>query len=82
MSDRDHNASYAMAVEYRSASSFLIAYTMNLSRGGLFLDTSHELPVGAALELVREVPGGTTGGGRGQGAWRRAEALIAHLVPR
>lgn len=63
-----------MAVEFRSASSFLIAYTMHLARGGLFLETAHELPVGTALDLALEVPGAATVSVQGQVAWRRAEA--------
>ena len=53
MTDRDPaTAPFAMAVEFRSASSFLIAYSVNLSRGGLFLETGHELPVGAPLDQI------------------------------
>ncbi len=75
MNDREPPpAPYAMNVEFRSASSFLIAYTMNLSRGGLFLETQHDLPVGAALELALEVPGADTVGVQGQVAWCRNAA--------
>lgn len=66
-------APYAIAVEYRSPSSFLMAYSTSLSRGGLFLETGRELPVGAALELALEVPGVSTVGVQGQVTWRRAE---------
>ena len=73
MTDRDPaTAPYSMAVEFRSASSFLIAYSVNLSRGGLFLETGHELPVGASLDLSLEVPGASSIGVQGQVAWRRA----------
>lgn len=72
MSDHDLvPAPFSMAVEFRSGSSFLIAYTMNLSRGGLFLETGHDLPVGAALDLALAVPGASTVGVQGQVAWRR-----------
>ncbi len=63
-----------MAVEFRSSASFLIAYTMHLARGGLFLETAHELPVGTALDLALEVPGAAAVGVQGQVAWRRAAA--------
>lgn len=62
-----------MAVEFRSASSFLLAYSTSLSRGALFLETAHELPVGAAVALALEVPDASAVDVQGQVAWRRAE---------
>ena len=47
----------AVAVEYRSAASFLVAYAANLSRGGVFLETAELFPVGTNLVIrlaVRE----------------------------
>ncbi|HVV83788.1 MAG TPA: TIGR02266 family protein [Kofleriaceae bacterium] len=74
MTDRElSRAPYSMAVEFRSASSFLIAYSTNLSRGGLFLETPHELPVGTSLDLALQVPGAKAVGVQGQVAWRRAK---------
>lgn len=71
MADRDPPASYPLSVEYRSASSFLIAYSVNLSRGGLFLETEAPLPVGAPVELALAVPGSGPVAVAGQIAWRR-----------
>ena len=48
---------YAVQVEFRTASSFLIAYSVNLSRGGLFLETEQDIPQGAAIGLALDVPG-------------------------
>ncbi len=62
---------YAVAVQFRSASSFLIAYSVNLSRGGLFVETHHDVPVGTPLELSLEIPGSGTVALSGQVAWRR-----------
>lgn len=50
-------ARLALQVSYRSAGSFLISYTVDLSRGGLFLETAQLLPVGSALDLTLQVPG-------------------------
>src|SRR5436853_1757832 len=47
---------YTVQVEFRTASSFLVAYSVNLSRGGLFLETDHELDVGAPVTLQMTVP--------------------------
>jgi len=72
MSDREHHrVPYAVAVQFRSASAFLIAYSVNLSRGGLFLETQHDLPVGTPLELSFSIPGSGDVGLAGHVAWRR-----------
>lgn len=72
MSEREHQrVPYAVAVHFRSASSFLIAYSVNLSRGGLFLETQHDLPIGTVLELSFGIPGSGTVGLTGHVVWRR-----------
>jgi uncharacterized protein (TIGR02266 family) len=48
----------SVEVEYRTASSFLVAYSVNLSRGGLFLESQSAPAVGTALNLELRVPGG------------------------
>jgi uncharacterized protein (TIGR02266 family) len=60
-----------MRVQYRTASSFLVAYSVNLSRGGLFLETDHELPVGAEVALQVQVPGAGSVELHGTVSWRR-----------
>lgn len=74
MSDRQHDRMpYAVQVEFRTTSSFLVAYSMNLSRGGMFLETAADIPPGALLELVLRVPGAEPTRLLGAVAWRRAE---------
>ncbi len=62
---------YTVQVEFRTASSFLVAYSLNVSRGGLFLETEQDVPIGAAVTLQFLVPGmGSTEAG-GHVTWRR-----------
>ena len=62
---------YAVQVEFRTASSFLVAYSVNLSRGGLFLETDADIPTGALMTLDFQVPGSGTASLNGVVAWRR-----------
>jgi uncharacterized protein (TIGR02266 family) len=72
MSEREYpRVPYAVEVEFRTASSFLIAYSVNLSRGGLFLETEHDLPIGADLGLRFSVPGAGALALAGRVAWKR-----------
>ena len=72
MIEREHErVPYAVAVHFRSASAFLIAYSVNLSRGGLFLETQHDLPIGTPLELAFSIPGAGSVKLGGYVAWRR-----------
>ena len=62
MTTPDHERAYPRVpliteVEYRSTGSFLISYSLNLSRGGLFLETEQMLPVGHALPVRLSIPG-------------------------
>lgn len=63
---------YAVQVEFRTASSFLVAYSVNLSRGGLFLETDADIPQGATMTLELAVPGGGTTPINGTVMWRRS----------
>lgn len=63
---------YAVQVEFRTASSFLVAYSMNLSRGGMFLETDADIPTGALMTLDFSVPGAGTTSLNGAVAWRRS----------
>jgi uncharacterized protein (TIGR02266 family) len=72
MSEREHlRVPYAVEVEFRTASSFLVAYSVNLSRGGLFLETETDLPIGAEVGLKFAVPGAGALQLTGRIAWRR-----------
>lgn len=58
---RDHDRRHgrvpvAFQVTYSTAGAFLVAYTSNLSQGGVFLDTPTPLPVGTAVKLSFTTP--------------------------
>ncbi len=58
MTARDHDRiPFAVQVEFRTASSFLVSYSLNLSRGGLFLETTDQPPLGSDITLQFAVPG-------------------------
>ncbi len=46
----------ALEVRYATTCAFLVAYTTNLSKGGLFLDTPTPLPVGSEIQLTISTP--------------------------
>jgi type IV pilus assembly protein PilZ len=46
----------AFEVEYRTAGAFLVAYTANLSKGGLFIETDKPLSIGTELVLRFSIP--------------------------
>jgi len=72
MTDREHQRiPYAVEVHYRTASSFLMAYSVNVSRGGLFLETEQDAAVGSPIELRFAVPGAGPITVAGVVAWRR-----------
>jgi type IV pilus assembly protein PilZ len=62
---------YSVRVKYRTASSFLVAYSVNLSRGGLFLETPDPAEVGSEVSLQFEVPNSGPIQVRGTVSWRR-----------
>jgi type IV pilus assembly protein PilZ len=67
---------YTVKVEFRTASSFLVAYSLNVSRGGLFLETEQDVPVGAAVNLEFLVPGMGGTEVRGHITWRRGRGSL------
>lgn len=77
MSDREYDRMpYAVQVEFRTASSFLVAYSVNLSRGGLFIETASEVPAGAGITVDLTVPGVGPISLHGVVAWRRGEGDV------
>lgn len=72
MSEREYDRiPYSVQVEFRTASSFLVAYSVNLSRGGMFIETDSEVPTGVLLTLDLHVPGAGLLHLIGMVAWRR-----------
>ena len=66
---------YVVQVEFRTPSSFLVAYSVNLSRGGMFVETDADIPVGAGMTVELAIPSSGTIELDGIVAWRRvAEA--------
>jgi uncharacterized protein (TIGR02266 family) len=64
----------ALEIEYRSAGAFLVAYSTNLSKGGLFVETINPLPTGTPVALCLHAPSATPCEVQGTVAWTRAEA--------
>lgn len=73
MAERTHDRMpYTVQVEFRTASSFLVAYSINLSRGGLFVETEVDIPSGALVTVDFDVPGVGQISLNGVVAWRRS----------
>jgi uncharacterized protein (TIGR02266 family) len=72
MAEREHDRMpYSVEVDFRTASSFLVAYSVNLSRGGLFLETDADIPTGALLTVDLQIPNAGLVPINGVVAWRR-----------
>jgi len=72
MTGREHERiPYSVQVQFRTASSFLVAYSVNLSRGGLFLETEHIVQPGTEGTLQFAVPGAGPLLVRGRVTWCR-----------
>lgn len=48
-------------VKYSTGDSFVVDWTMNISRGGMFIRTPNPLPVGSNLKIYFSVPGAQEG---------------------
>jgi len=46
-----------MEVGFRSTGSFLVSYSLNLSKGGFFLETDEKVPVGTRMTVRFTIPG-------------------------
>ena len=64
----------ALELEYRSAGAFLVAYTTNLSKGGIFIETSTPLPIGTVVAMRLHAPNTPTCDVQGTVAWLRPES--------
>lgn len=77
MSEREHGRMpYSVQVEFRTPSSFLVAYSVNLSRGGLFIETDTEIPTGAPITIDFGIPTAGQISLNGTVAWRRGVESI------
>jgi type IV pilus assembly protein PilZ len=54
---RHERADLSLQVQYRTTGSFLVSYSLNLSKGGIFLETTNFLPVGTRLAVRFVIPG-------------------------
>ncbi len=48
---------YELPVAYRTVSGFVTDWAVNISRGGLFINTQKPLPVGTLVKLIISLPG-------------------------
>lgn len=81
MHDRRHaRVPITLAVGYRTAGAFLVSYSINLSKGGIFIETTEPLEIGTPLELKLEVPGLGNLKLHGVVAWVR-KAPLGELPP-
>jgi uncharacterized protein (TIGR02266 family) len=70
--EREHpRMPYVVQVEFRTPSSFLVAYSVNLSRGGMFVETDADIPVGAGVTIELAIPSSGSIELDGIVAWRR-----------
>ena len=82
MSEREFDRMpYSVEVDFRTASSFLVAYSVNLSRGGLFLETDADIPTGALLTVDLQIPNAGLVPINGVVAWRRGADAAAEGPP-
>lgn len=72
---------YVVQVEFRTPSSFLVAYSVNLSRGGMFVETDADVPVGAGMTLELAIPNAGPIELDGIVAWRRVADAAAEGPP-
>lgn len=64
----------ALEIRYRSAGAFLVSYSVNLSKGGLFIETSTPLPRGDRINLKLLTPDEQTIELSGVVAWVRHDS--------
>jgi len=64
-------------VRFRTRSSFLVAYSVNLSKGGIFLETDSPAPIGTAVTLKMHVADAGVYEILGHVTWIRAQADAA-----
>lgn len=65
----------SLEVAYRTAGAFLVSYSINLSKGGIFLETATPLEIGEHVALKFDVPGVGPLEVEGTVAWVRTGTL-------
>lgn len=58
MQPRDLRVTAQFHITFRTVDALVVAYSANLSRGGLFLKTNRLLPIGSVISLVIRLPDG------------------------
>jgi uncharacterized protein (TIGR02266 family) len=72
VAEREHDRiPHSVEVKFRTTSSFLFAYSTNLSKGGMFLETAADVPIGSAIALRFRVADEEACEVRGRVSWRR-----------
>ena len=80
--DREHDRiPLSVEVRFRTTSSFLFAYSVNLSKGGMFLETANLAPVGSDITLVFQVADRGTFEVRGTVTWHRTKEDTVGMPP-
>jgi len=75
MSDRRQpRLPISLAVAYRTAGAFLVSYSINLSKGGIFIETSQPLEPGEHVTVRFDVPGAGELEVAGVVAWVRQDS--------
>jgi uncharacterized protein (TIGR02266 family) len=68
---KDSRLPAKLEVAYRTQGAFLVSYSVNLSKGGIFLESTTPLPVGTEVTLRLDVPHAGAFDLVGQVAWVR-----------
>ncbi|RKG75875.1 PilZ domain-containing protein [Corallococcus terminator] len=54
---RAHRIDHELPVAYRTVAGFVTDWAVNLSRGGLYINTQQPLPVGTVVRILVSLPG-------------------------
>ena len=80
--DREHDRiPLSVEVRFRTTSSFLFAYSVNLSKGGMFLETASLAPVGSQITLVFQIADRGAFEVKGTVTWHRTKEDTVGLPP-
>lgn len=69
---KDNRAPVRIQIEYGGGGPFFSAQSLNISRGGVFLQTEYLLPPGRAVQLTFNLPDGPRVSAQGRVVWTRA----------